>query len=99
MGILSGGVTLIGGALVGAGAGALSGALVHKHLGLSDEDKARLEDHIKGGGAIVVAMADDFEVEPTKAELSSLGGTVEDYQVPDEAMEQLEAMPEAPAGE
>jgi hypothetical protein len=58
-----------------------------------------LEDHIKGGGAIVVAMADDFEVEPTKAELVSLGGTVEDYQVPDEAMEQLEAMPEAPAGE
>jgi uncharacterized membrane protein len=94
LGILSGGVTLIGGALVGAGAGALGGALVHKRLGLQDADKARLEEHIKGGGAAVVVMADDFEVEPTKAELSSLGGTVENYEVPEETVEQLEAVPE-----
>jgi uncharacterized membrane protein len=99
LGVLSGGVTLIGGALVGASAGALGGALVHKRLGLSDADKARLEDHIKGGGAVVVVMADDLEVEPTKAELNSLGGTVENYQVPDEAMEQLETAPEEPAAE
>ena len=99
LGILSGGVTLIGGALVGASAGALGGALVHKRLGLQDEDKARLEEHLKAGGAAVVVMADDFEVEPTKAELSSLGGTVEDYQVSDEAMEQLETMSETPAAE
>jgi len=99
LGILSGGVTLIGGMLVGAGAGALGGALVHKRLGLQDEDKARLEEHLKAGGAVVVAMADDFEVEPTKAELSSLGGTVENYEVPEETAEQLEAAPEAPAAE
>ena len=34
-GILSGGVTLIGGAVVGAAGGAVAGALFHKNLGLS----------------------------------------------------------------
>ena len=93
LGVLSGGVTLIGGVLVGATAGAVGGALVHKRLGLQDEDKARLEEYLKAGGAAVVAMADDFEVEPTKAELSSLGGTVEAYQVPEEQAEELETVP------
>lgn len=93
LGILSGGVTLIGGVLAGATAGAVGGALVHKRIGLTDEDKARMEEHVKNGGAVVVVMADDFEVEPTKAELASLGGTVEAYQVPEEHAEELEAAP------
>lgn len=96
MGILSGGVSLIGGALVGVGAGALTGALFHKGLGLSDADKARLEDHLKNGGAAVVAMADEDEIGPTKAELSKLGGTVEEYQVPAEHVEQLHAALDVP---
>jgi uncharacterized membrane protein len=97
LGILSGGVTLIGGALVGAGAGALTGVLFHKGLGLSDEDKSRLEDHLKSGGAAVVAMADEDEVEPTSAELSRLGGTVENFQVPAEHVEQLDNAADAAA--
>ena len=43
-------------------------------------------------------MADDFEVEPTKAKLSSLGGTVEAYQVPEEHAEELETVPAEAAG-
>ncbi len=35
-GILSGGVTLIGGALAGAAGGAVLGALFHKNIGLTD---------------------------------------------------------------
>ena len=96
MGILSGGVSLIGGALVGAGAGALTGALFHKGLGLSDADKARLEEHLKNGGAAVVAMADEDEVAPTKAELVKLGGTAEDFQVPEENVAQLQAALDLP---
>jgi hypothetical protein len=38
-------------------------------------------------------MADDFEVEPIKAKLSSLGGTVEAYHVPEEHAEELETVP------
>jgi uncharacterized membrane protein len=90
-GVLSGGVTLIGGALVGAAGGAVAGALFHKGLGLSDADKARLEDHLKEGGAVVVAMADEDEVAATREELTGLGGTVEDYEIPEESMEKVEA--------
>ncbi|MCB0200239.1 MAG: DUF4332 domain-containing protein [Anaerolineae bacterium] len=89
-GILSGGITLLGGALVGVAGGAVAGALYHKHLGLTDADKERLTQHLMNGGAAVVVMADDFEVESTKAELASLGGQVENYAVPEETVEQVE---------
>jgi len=89
-GILSGGVTLIGGAAAGLVGGAVLGVLFHKSLGLTDADKERLELHLQDGGAALVVMADEHEVEPTKAELARLGGRVEDYLVPEETMEQVE---------
>ena len=94
-GILSGGVTLIGGAVVGLAAGTVAGALFHKKIGMSDEDKERLVQHLRGGGAAVAAMADDDEVEATKYELMSLGGAVENYAVPDDTMDELEAAADA----
>lgn len=99
LGILSGGVTLIGGALVGVTAGALTGALFHKGVGLSDEDKSRLEEHLKSGGAAVVAMADEDEVAMTSEELTRLGGSVENFQVPAEHVEQLEAATDVVTGD
>ena len=99
LGILSGGVTLIGGALVGVTAGALTGALFHKGVGLSDADKARLEKHLKNGGAALVAMADADEVAMTSAELARLGGTVESYQAPVEHVEQFQAAVDAAPAE
>jgi uncharacterized membrane protein len=89
-GILSGGVTLIGGAIAGAAGGAVLGSLRYKNLGLTDEDKARLEQHLQSGGAAVVVMADEDEVAPTNAELAGLGGDVENYLVPEETMSQVE---------
>jgi uncharacterized membrane protein len=83
-------VTLIGGAVAGMAGGAVAGALFHKSLGLSDDDKARLEQHLQSGGAALVVMADEDEVEPTQAELAGLGGQVEDYKVPAETMDQVE---------
>jgi len=90
-GILSGGATLIGGALAGAAGGAVAGALFHKSLGLTDADKQRLEKYLQDGGAALVAMAADDEVEATKTELAGLGGNVENYKVPEETMDQVEA--------
>ena len=89
-GILSGGVTLVGGAAVGAVGGAVAGSLFHKNLGLTDADKERLQQYLQNGGAAVVVMADENEVAPAKAELARLGGRVEDYEVPEETMEQVE---------
>jgi hypothetical protein len=92
---LSGGVTLIGGAVVGLAAGTVAGALFHKRLGMDDEDRDRLMEHLQDGGAAIAVMADDDEVEATKFELLSLGGEVENYFVPDETVDELEAAADA----
>ena len=99
-GILSGGVTLIGGAVAGAAGGAVLGTFFHKSLGLSDEDNQRLEEHLKEGGAALVVMADEDEVADTSARLVSEDGTVENYEIPEETMEVVEATEEVqPAGD
>jgi uncharacterized membrane protein len=90
-GILSGGVTLVGGAAAGAAVGAVGAKLFHQSLGLSDADQARLEQRLGIGQAALVVMATEADVEPTKRELAALGGEVEDYAVPAETMEQVEA--------
>lgn len=90
-GILSGGVTLIAGAVGGAAVGAVGAKLFHQNLGLSDEDRARIEQHLSDGEAALVVMAAEDEVEATKSELAALGGHVEDYQVPEALVEQIEA--------
>ena len=96
-GILSGGVTVVGGAVAGAAAGAVGAKLFHKSLGLSDEDKARLEKRLRDGSAALVVMAAEDEAAATKAELAALGGMVEDYQVPEETMAKVEEATEVQA--
>ncbi len=97
VGVLSGGVTLIGGALVGAAAGAVTGAFFHKGVGLSDADKSQLEDKLKSGGAALVVMASDDEVQATKAFLNNLNeGEVQDYQVPDDSVKKLQDATDVP---
>lgn len=89
-GIFSGGVTLVGGAIAGLAAGAVGGSLFHKKLGMTDEDKERMESRLNAGGAAVAVMVDDAELEPTRAELHALGGDVEHYVVPESTMDELE---------
>ena len=97
MGVLSGGVTLIGGALVGAAAGAATGAFFHKELGLSDADKSELEDKLKKGGAALVVMASDDEIQATKDFLNNLNdGEVQDYKVPDDSAQKLDEAKDVP---
>jgi uncharacterized membrane protein/predicted flap endonuclease-1-like 5' DNA nuclease len=89
VGVLTGGIGLIPGAIAGLGLGTGTGALFHKRVGLTDADKARLEKHFQDGGAALAVMADDFEVEPTKTEIAELGGDVENYVVPEEVMNEV----------
>lgn len=93
-GILSGGVTLIGGAVAGAAGGAILGSLFYKGLGLSDEDKARLDAHLQQGGAALVLMARADEVAATRDIISSMGGKIEDFAVPDDTLEKVEVAEE-----
>ena len=93
--VLTGGTALIPAAIAGMGTGAVGGSLFHKRVGLDDADQARLTKHLQDGGAALAVMADDFEVEPTKAEIALLGGDVEHYTVPDEVMREVAEMHEA----
>ena len=98
VGVLTGGVTLIGGALVGAAAGGATGAFFHEGIGLTDADKSQLEDKLKKGGAALVVMASDNEIQATKAFLNSLNdGEVQDYQVPDASAQKLDDAKNVPA--
>ncbi len=89
-GVLTGGIGLIPGAIAGLAVGTVGGAMFHKRVKMTDEDRARLENHLRSGGAALAVMADDFEVEPTKAEITGLGGAVESYLIPDDVMDEIE---------
>jgi uncharacterized membrane protein len=89
-GIFSGGLTIIGGALAGLLAGAVAGAFFHKRLGMTDDDKAHLDDHLKGGGAAIAVIAGEDAVSATTAELVSMGGKVENFSVSHETFDVLE---------
>ena len=71
-GVLTGGIALIPAAIAGLAVGTGAGALFHKKVGMTDSDRIRLEDHLKGGGAALAVMADAIEVEPTKEEIAKL---------------------------
>jgi uncharacterized membrane protein len=84
VGVLSGGVTLVGGAIVGG----ILGAFFHKGLGLSKDDLARIDGELTRGKAAVVILAKPKEVADVTAKLTKLGGTTEAHKVSDEAIEQ-----------
>ncbi len=92
LGILSGGATLIGGALVGLVAGGLGGSLIHKQIGMSDEDQAKLEKHLKDGGAALAIMMDLEEMEATVAQLNKLNAEVATYNIPQQVLDDVERM-------
>lgn len=84
LGILTAGIGLIPGLLLGAGGGAVIGSLNHKSVGMTDEDRDEIINHLRDGLAALAVMADDFEVEATKAKMVDLGGRAFSYSVPAE---------------
>ena len=89
VGILSGGLALIPGMVIGAAAGGALGALNHKNVGVTDEQNKKLVEALKHGGAALAVMADDFEVEAVVAKMAEEGGDVSHYDVPDETAEAI----------
>ena len=84
VGVLSAGVGLIPGILVGAGGGAALGALKTKSVELTDDDRLRIAENLRDGSVGLAVMADDFEVEATMAELVRAGGRTEFYKLAEE---------------
>ena len=96
LGVLSGGVTLVGGALAGAAAGGATGSLFHRGLGLTDADKAGLEARLKQGGAALVTMTSDGDFPAVQSELNTLGGDISNYAVSDDSARKLEEATDVP---
>jgi hypothetical protein len=88
--VLSGGVSLAGGVLVGS----LVGAFIHKGLGMSKEDLARIGGELDGGKAAVAVLAAPDEAAAVSAKLANLGGTTETHEVTEEALEEAVAATE-----
>ena len=77
--------------------GAAAGALVHKSLGLSKEDTARIAGELKGGKAAVGVLAATEQSDAISAKLAQLGGTPETYNVSDAALVEVATAADAPA--
>jgi len=89
-GIFTGGLTLIGGALAGLAIGAVSGALFHRGLGMSDEQKEKLENHLKDGGAALAIITPHEQVQPTISVLETHSDEVVVFQMDEETAEELQ---------
>ncbi len=95
IGLLSGGITVLGG-LIGGG---ILGSLFHKGLKISKEELAALESELDAGKAAVGLMVEAGEAELVKAKLVELGGAPEAYELSDEAVQEAanSVVEEAPA--
>ena len=94
-GILSGGLTIVGGVVIGG----VLGTFFHKGLGLSKDDLARFNEELDGGKAAVCVMAEYDEAVSASNKLVALGGVAESYEVTDEAQEHAEAAAEEMAAD
>jgi uncharacterized membrane protein len=89
-GLLSGGLTVVGGALLGGILGGGVGALKKQGIGLSQEDLDHMQAELDAGHAALLVMADEAEVADTTAELTRLGGRAQASEVASEAVAQAE---------
>jgi hypothetical protein len=88
--VLTGGATVLGGALVGG----ILGAFFHKGLGLSKEDVTRISKELDGGKAAVGILTQPDEAAGVSAKLAELGGKPETHEVSEEALDQVQAAAE-----
>jgi uncharacterized membrane protein/predicted flap endonuclease-1-like 5' DNA nuclease len=94
VGLLTGGIGLIPGLILGAGGGAAIGALNHKSVGITDEERGSIVNRLRDGLVALAVMADDFEVDATLNKMVELGGRAESYAVPAETATILTAAAE-----
>jgi uncharacterized membrane protein len=88
--ILTGGATVLGGAVVGG----ILGAFFHKGLGLSKDDLARIGNELDGGKAAVGILVQPSEAAGVSAKLAELGGKPETHEVSEEALDQAQTASE-----
>ncbi len=80
-GVLSGGVTVVGGAVVAGLAGGVLGAFFKKSTNLTKDEVNKIGDALDKGQVAVIVTCDQDEVQPTSDALTKFGGTVQAYAV------------------
>jgi uncharacterized membrane protein len=88
-GVATGGLSLLGGALVGGALGGGAGSLAKGSLGLTESAMDDIKQRLQAGGAALVVLVDDFEMEPTFEELKKAGGEVQSYGVSAKVLQAL----------
>jgi hypothetical protein len=83
--VLLGGMTVLGGAVVGG----ILGAFFHKGLGLSTDDITRISKELDGVKAAVGVLAQPNEATSVSTKLAELGGKPETHEVSEEALDQV----------
>jgi len=86
---LTGGLSLLAGALGGGAIGGATGALTHDSFGLSDAAMDAIKARLDAGGAALVVLCDDFEVEPTMEQLRAAGGEAHSFGVSTKVLEAI----------
>jgi hypothetical protein len=79
--IPTGGLSLAGGVLGGAGGGAAIGQFFHKGLKMTDEDAARIGSELDAGHAAVGVLTWDSETEAVSEKLKESGRTPQTHEV------------------
>jgi uncharacterized membrane protein len=89
------------GLIAGVVGGAVLGALHHRGLSMSKEDRANIGTQLEGGKAAVGVLVKPEEAAPVAAKLTGLGGSSKTHDLPDadveEAATAAAAEPEATA--
>lgn len=87
------------GLAAGVVAGGVLGAMHKKGLGLTDDNRARLEASLKDGKAAVGALVDPHEADAFYAKLTELGGTVQLLAVSEELLAEAASVFPSEAGD
>jgi uncharacterized membrane protein len=82
--VVSGGLTLVPGAVGGAVAGGAVGALSRKRLRAADKELQELGHELDGGRVALMVMCNEAEVQATAEYLVAAGGEVQSYSVSEE---------------
>ena len=86
---LTGGLSLLAGAVGGGAVGGVIGALSHDSLGLTEEGEEEVKKRLANGGAALVILCDDDEVAPTMEQLKAAGGEPHSFGVSAEVLEAI----------
>lgn len=89
-GIFTGGIGLVGGALVGLAAGTIAGTMFHRGLGMSDEEKENLDQHLAGGGVALAVMVNESEAHAAESILAAICDEVNSCQLDPETLAHLQ---------